>query len=204
MEMVNERNNFIYLVISLLVLIFASAVSHVRPPTAPLIFGRVAAQAVLAEELRCHHHIEVGSRFERRQPIALRVPELVQRYQIGHGLYPCKFQPQDGRLLRWLPVAVGQVRRIAPGKPGPVLLRRRLLRLAALAAESGQVLWSRDISSYKGVAADWNSLYTIRDEGEIIAVVRSQRYDDRVADCLLNIGDSQGVEACQGRSLRCI
>ena len=45
-------------------------------------------------------------------------------------------------------------------------------RLAALAAESGQVLWSRDISSYKGVAADWNSLYTIRDEGEIIALVR--------------------------------
>lgn len=45
-------------------------------------------------------------------------------------------------------------------------------RLAALAAESGQVLWSRDISSYKGVAADWNSLYTIRDEGEIIALGR--------------------------------
>ena len=45
-------------------------------------------------------------------------------------------------------------------------------RLGALAAESGQVLWSRDISSYKGVAADWNSLYTIRDEGEIIALTR--------------------------------
>jgi outer membrane protein assembly factor BamB len=45
-------------------------------------------------------------------------------------------------------------------------------RLAALAAESGQVLWSRDISSYKGVSADWNSLYTIRDEGEIIALTR--------------------------------
>jgi outer membrane protein assembly factor BamB len=45
-------------------------------------------------------------------------------------------------------------------------------RLAALAAESGQVLWSRDISSYKGVAADWNSLYTIRDEGELIALAR--------------------------------
>jgi outer membrane protein assembly factor BamB len=45
-------------------------------------------------------------------------------------------------------------------------------RLAALAAESGQVLWSRDISSYKGVAADWNTLYTIRDEGEIIALGR--------------------------------
>ena len=45
-------------------------------------------------------------------------------------------------------------------------------RLAALAAESGQVLWSRDISSFRGVAADWNSLYTIRDEGELIALTR--------------------------------
>ena len=45
-------------------------------------------------------------------------------------------------------------------------------RLAALASESGQVLWSRDISSFEGVAADWNSLYTIRDEGEIISLMR--------------------------------
>ena len=45
-------------------------------------------------------------------------------------------------------------------------------RLAALAIESGQVLWSREISSYAGVAADWNSLYTVRDDGEIIALTR--------------------------------
>ena len=45
-------------------------------------------------------------------------------------------------------------------------------RLAALAVESGQVLWSREISSYVGVAADWNSLYTVRDDGEIIALTR--------------------------------
>lgn len=45
-------------------------------------------------------------------------------------------------------------------------------RLAALAAESGQILWSRDLSSYEGVAANWNSLYTVRDEGEIIALLR--------------------------------
>lgn len=45
-------------------------------------------------------------------------------------------------------------------------------RLAALAIESGQVLWSREISSYEGVAADWNSLYTARDNGEIIALTR--------------------------------
>lgn len=45
-------------------------------------------------------------------------------------------------------------------------------RMAALAAESGQVLWSRDISSYVGVAVDWNSVYTTRDDGEIIAMSR--------------------------------
>ena len=45
-------------------------------------------------------------------------------------------------------------------------------RLAALAAESGQILWSRDLSSYEGVAANWNSLFTVRDEGEIVALLR--------------------------------
>ena len=45
-------------------------------------------------------------------------------------------------------------------------------RLAAIAVESGQVMWSRDISSYEGVAADWNSLYTVREDGEIIALTR--------------------------------
>ena len=45
-------------------------------------------------------------------------------------------------------------------------------RLAALASESGQVLWSREISSHVGVAADWNSVYTTRDEGEILALSR--------------------------------
>ena len=45
-------------------------------------------------------------------------------------------------------------------------------RLAAIAAESGQVLWSREISSYVGVAADWNNLYTTAENGEIIALAR--------------------------------
>ena len=44
--------------------------------------------------------------------------------------------------------------------------------LASLAAESGQVLWARDISSFEGVSADWNNLYTVTEEGEIIALVR--------------------------------
>lgn len=45
-------------------------------------------------------------------------------------------------------------------------------RLAAIATESGQILWSRDISSYEGVAADWNSVYTVRADGELIALAR--------------------------------
>ena len=45
-------------------------------------------------------------------------------------------------------------------------------RMAAMAGESGQVLWSREVSSYEGVAADWNSLYTVRDDGEIVAMTR--------------------------------
>jgi outer membrane protein assembly factor BamB len=45
-------------------------------------------------------------------------------------------------------------------------------RLAAIASESGQILWNREISSYEGVAADWTSLYTVRDDGEIVALGR--------------------------------
>jgi outer membrane protein assembly factor BamB len=45
-------------------------------------------------------------------------------------------------------------------------------RLAALASESGQVLWSRDVSSIAGVSADWNSIYTVRDDGELVAMTR--------------------------------
>jgi len=56
-------------------------------------------------------------------------------------------------------------------------------RVASIAAESGQVLWSREISSHVGVAADWNSVYTARDDGEVIALTRingveSWRNDD--------------------------
>jgi outer membrane protein assembly factor BamB len=56
-------------------------------------------------------------------------------------------------------------------------------RVASIAAESGQVLWSREISSHVGMAADWNSVYTTREDGEVIALTRmngveSWRNDD--------------------------
>lgn len=50
-------------------------------------------------------------------------------------------------------------------------------RVASIAAESGQVLWSREISTYKGAAADWNSIYTVKDDGEIVALTRSNGAD---------------------------
>lgn len=45
-------------------------------------------------------------------------------------------------------------------------------KLAAVAAESGQILWAHDISTYEGVSADWNNLYTVNDKGELIALMR--------------------------------
>ena len=45
-------------------------------------------------------------------------------------------------------------------------------RLASIAAESGQVLWSREVSSHVGVSADWSSLYTTSEDGEIVAMAK--------------------------------
>lgn len=45
-------------------------------------------------------------------------------------------------------------------------------RIASLAAESGQVLWTREVSSYEGVTADWNNVYSTLDNGELIALNR--------------------------------
>ena len=46
-------------------------------------------------------------------------------------------------------------------------------RLAALARDSGQILWSVAFSSYAGLGADLNSLYVAGDAGELLAVERS-------------------------------
>lgn len=45
-------------------------------------------------------------------------------------------------------------------------------RIASMAAESGQVLWTRDFSSYVGVSADWNSLYSAGADGTVVALTR--------------------------------
>ena len=45
-------------------------------------------------------------------------------------------------------------------------------RLASVASESGQVLWSREVSSNVGASADWNNIYTIDGDGEVVAFAR--------------------------------
>ena len=45
-------------------------------------------------------------------------------------------------------------------------------RIAALASESGQVLWSRELSTYSGIGAEWESLYALTAEGELVAMQR--------------------------------
>jgi outer membrane protein assembly factor BamB len=44
--------------------------------------------------------------------------------------------------------------------------------LAALALESGQVLWTREISSHSGVGVDFNNLYVTGDASEVFALSR--------------------------------
>ncbi len=46
-------------------------------------------------------------------------------------------------------------------------------RLAALARESGQVLWSVEFSSYSGLGADLSNLYVSGEAGELLAVERA-------------------------------
>jgi outer membrane protein assembly factor BamB len=58
--------------------------------------------------------------------------------------------------------------------------------LSALAAESGQILWSRDISSYNGMAADFLNLYVSADESSLFAIARRSGQEMWQIDTLLN------------------
>ncbi len=57
--------------------------------------------------------------------------------------------------------------------------------LASVAAESGQVLWQQEISTFVGVAADWNNLYTTDENGEVIALARVSGTESWRQDALL-------------------
>lgn len=45
-------------------------------------------------------------------------------------------------------------------------------RVASLAVESGQILWAREISGLSGLDADWNNIYLVGEEGELVALLR--------------------------------
>lgn len=50
-------------------------------------------------------------------------------------------------------------------------------RIAALASESGQVLWSRELSTYAGISAEWDKVYALSAEGELVALQRRNGTD---------------------------
>lgn len=58
-------------------------------------------------------------------------------------------------------------------------------RLVALAAESGQVLWARELSTFVGVGTDWNNIYLVTDEGSLVALTRRNGEDIWQSDALL-------------------
>jgi outer membrane protein assembly factor BamB len=58
-------------------------------------------------------------------------------------------------------------------------------RVASLAIESGQVLWARELSGLSGVVADWNNLYLIGEEGELLALLRRNGDDIWRQDALI-------------------
>ena len=59
-------------------------------------------------------------------------------------------------------------------------------RLASIAIESGQLLWSRELSSYNGLAADFNNLYISGQNSQLIAVSRRSGRELWKKDYLLN------------------
>jgi len=58
-------------------------------------------------------------------------------------------------------------------------------RVAAIAAESGQVLWARELSGLSGVAADWSHVYMIGPDGELLALLRRNGDDVWRQDALV-------------------
>ena len=57
--------------------------------------------------------------------------------------------------------------------------------IAAMASESGQILWTREMSSFEGVSADWNNVYTVTEEGELVALSRNSGDEAWRQDALL-------------------
>ncbi len=68
-------------------------------------------------------------------------------------------------------------------------------RVAALALESGSALWSREISSYTGIAVDFTSVYVVTDNSEVAALARTNGTEYWRTDVLLRRGLSTPATA---------
>jgi outer membrane protein assembly factor BamB len=64
-------------------------------------------------------------------------------------------------------------------------------RVAGLALESGSALWSRELSSYSGLAVDFTNVYVVTDESEVVALSRSNGTEYWRQDGLLRRGLSR-------------
>lgn len=58
-------------------------------------------------------------------------------------------------------------------------------RLASVASESGQILWARDISTHVGVGVDIANVYSLEENGELIALLRRNGTEVWRQDALL-------------------
>jgi outer membrane protein assembly factor BamB len=58
-------------------------------------------------------------------------------------------------------------------------------RLAAVASESGQILWAREISTHVGVGVDFSNVYSLDETGELIALLRRNGSEAWRQDALL-------------------
>lgn len=57
-------------------------------------------------------------------------------------------------------------------------------QIAAVAVESGQALWTRDYSTYTGLGLDWNNLYAMVGEGDLMALQRTNGVENWRQDAL--------------------
>jgi outer membrane protein assembly factor BamB len=58
-------------------------------------------------------------------------------------------------------------------------------RIAAVASESGQILWARDISTHVGVSVDFANVYSLDETGELVALLRRNGSEAWRQDALL-------------------
>lgn len=125
-------------------------------------------------------------------------------------------QLQSGKLLWELPVSQPQgrneIERLVDVDVSPVVVRNVLYaasyqgKLIALDAQTGRILWSRDVSTYSGMDADATNIYLTDDRGNVMAfdlrtgasVWKQERLRarglsaPRHADGLVAVGDFEG------------